>query len=259
MVLDGRRAGAGQTDSLELPENQVHLWVADHRVRWDELDSYAVLLDAGESERASRFRFRKDFRRFVFGHARVRSILALYTGIPPDALHIARRCAICGSEEHGKPYLRAAGAPSPIRFGCSYSDELFAVAVSNGAEVGIDVERVVARFAWREVADTALSAGERALLEELDDDAAAGAFYDLWTRKEAVAKVSGRGLDELTRMDTCEWTSRGDREFELAGRCIGTTLDLPGHAAAVAVEGVRSYEWCEKERPGDLQSLDKGA
>lgn len=256
MVLDGRRAGAGHTDSLELPENEVHLWVADHRVRWDELDSYSALLDPGERERADRFRFRKDFRRFVFGHARLRSILALYSAIPAGTLRIERSCAICGSDDHGKPFLSASEAPSEIRFSCSYSDELFAVAVSSAAEIGIDVERVVPGFDWREVAETALSSGERTRLDDLDDDSAVRTFYEIWTRKEAVSKISGRGLTQLTEMDTTGWTFR-DREFEVARTYAGTTLDLPGHAAAVAAEG-DGYEWLVKAGPGDTHSLDEG-
>lgn len=252
-MLDRRGAVAGQADSLELPENEVHLWVADHRVRRDELDSHIALLDPGERRRADRFRFSKDFRRFVVSHARVRSILGLYSASEPDALEIARRCPVCGSDEHGKPFLLdASGAPSPVRFSYSYSDELVAVAVSNGAEVGVDVERVVPGFAWREVAATALSSRERSLLEGLDGDAAVRGFFGMWTRKEAVSKASGRGLEQLTQMDTRSWTQAESGEFE-AGPWVGKALDLPGHAAAVAAEGRSPYEWVVKETPTTIE------
>ena len=119
-MLDRPRAGEGHAGSLELSENHVHLWVADHRVRTNELDACWALLDADERDRASRFRFHEHFRRFVFGHARLRTILALYSGTSADELHIARRCEVCGPREHGKPFLVAArGEPATIRFSCS--------------------------------------------------------------------------------------------------------------------------------------------
>jgi 4'-phosphopantetheinyl transferase len=259
-VLEARTAEA---DPLELPESQAHLWVADHRVRPDELPAYLALLDAGERERASRFRFHKDYRRFVFGHGRLRMILGRYCAVAPERLVIARRCAVCGSDAHGKPFLvPPSGERSAIRFSCSYSDELVVVGVSNGAEVGVDVERVDDGFAWREVAETALSAGERSILDGAADVAAARAFYGIWTRKEAVSKVTGRGLSQLTEMDTCGWTPRTGGEFEVpagvsGGPLVGKTLDLPGHEAAVAVEGAAAPEWLVKELPAD--ALDRGA
>jgi 4'-phosphopantetheinyl transferase len=276
-VLDDREAEARQADSLELPEERVHLWIADHRVGPDELEASSALLDAAERDRASRFRFPKDFRRFVFGHARVRSILARYSGGRAGALTIARRCAICGLDDHGKPYLLLpSGAPSRIRFSYSYSDQLFVVAVANGAEIGVDVERVVPDFAWREVAETALSSGERSLLDARSakhrlgdaprsDEAAARAFFGIWTRKEAVSKVSGRGLDQLSEMDTCGWTYGGESgEFEVRESSpdrsyVGKVLELPGHEAAVAVEGAFAPEWSVKESPADPRTPDEGA
>lgn len=156
------------------------------------------------------------------------------------------------------------GEASRIRFSCSYSDQLVVVAVSNGAEIGVDVERVVAGFEWRQVAETALSSGERSLLDALDGASAVRGFYEIWTRKEAVSKVSGRGLEQLTQMDTCGWTYGDDGAFEVfeapgdpSG--AGKVLELPGHAAAVALDGVGAREWSVKEVPWDLQPAGRGA
>lgn len=266
---EGSQAESGRSHQntaapLHLPQNEVHLWVADHRVRWDGLETYTALLDDDERRRASRFRFRKDYRRFVYGHARLRLILGLYAGSGAGSLRIARQCGICGSDAHGKPFLlHASGAPSEIRFSYSYSDELIVAALANGTEVGVDVERIVPGFAWREVAETALSSGERSVLDGLDGDAAARRFFEIWTRKEAVSKASGRGLEQVTELDTCDWTHRRGGEFDVvegSGESwAGTALELPGHAAAVAVAGGSAHEWVVKERPAELQRLDKGA
>ncbi|HEV2755337.1 MAG TPA: 4'-phosphopantetheinyl transferase superfamily protein [Actinomycetota bacterium] len=247
-----------------MPEDEAHVWVADHRVDTEELESCIALLDPAERDRASRFRFQKDFRRFVVGHARVRSILGLYSAAPAAGLRIARRCATCGSEDHGKPsLLPSSGGQSKIRFSCSYSDQLVLVAVSNGAEIGVDVERVVAGFDWRQIAETALSPRERARLDALDGDAAVRAFFGIWTRKEAVSKVSARGLDQLTALDTCGWTYEGD-EFEVFESSsepswVGTELEIPGHQGAVAIEGASSYKWSVRQYPAGPRSGEGGA
>lgn len=138
------------------------------------------------------------------------------------------------------------------------------VAVSNGVGIGVDVERVVAGFDWRQVARTALSSGERSLLDALDDDSAVRAFYGIWTRKEAVSKASGRGIDQLTQMDTCGWTYGDDGDFEVLEGTdrrswAGKVLDVPGHAAAVAVEGRSARAWSVREMPSDLRLLGRGA
>jgi 4'-phosphopantetheinyl transferase len=254
-----------QAGSLELPDDQAHLWVADHRVRPDELARHFEVLDEGERESAARFRFHKDYRRFVFGHGYLRVILGQYCGVAPGGLRIARRCAVCGSGEHGKPFLLPdSGATSTIRFSYSYSDELVVVGVSNGVDVGVDVERVDGGFGWREVADTALSPGERSTLEGLDGDAAARAFYGIWTRKEAVSKTTGQGLSQLVEMDTGDWAHRAGGEFEVpAGRpggpSVGRVLDVPEHEAAVAVEGASAPEWVLKQSPAGPRPRDEGA
>ena len=189
-VLNDQGAATGQAVRVEPPEDQVRIWMEDHRVPSDELETSSALVDAGERQRASRFRVRKHCRRFVLGHAHLRSILALYSGGRADALDIARRCGICGSEEHGKPFpLLSSNAPSSIRFSYSYSDQLVVIAVSNGAELGVNVERIVADLAWR-------------------------AFFP---RERAESSL--------------------DRSW------VGKLIELPGHEAAVVVEGASPCAW----------------
>lgn len=86
----------------------------------------------------------------------------------------------------GKPYF----ADSSVQFSLSHSAPLLALAASKNTPVGLDIEKIRphgAGFAARW-----FSAEEQALIAKANDRDAA--LVTLWTKKEAVAKCSGRGL-----------------------------------------------------------------
>jgi 4'-phosphopantetheinyl transferase len=247
---------------------EVHIWVADHRVGESELAACLEVLDPAERDQAGRFRFPKDHRRFVVGHAYLRLILGYYASTDPKSLRIARRCAVCGAEDHGKPYLEPpGGTPSDVRFNPSYSDHVVVVAVARGCEVGVDVERIDPGIGWREIAGYAFSTAERDSLSALDDDSALHAFYRTWTRKEAVSKASGEGLSLLPEMGSYSWDfdapagSFEASDTDRARSWAGHDIDLPeSHMAAVAVSGPASaHEWLVRSIPRDAgESLVAG-
>lgn len=239
---------------------EVHVWVADHRVGESELAACVDVLDPAERDQAARFRFPKDHRRFVVGHAYLRLILGYYASADPKSLRIARRCAVCGAEDHGKPYLEPAGeVPPDLRFNPSYTEHVVVAGVARGSEVGVDVERIDPGIGWREIADYAFSTEERKALAELDDDSALPAFYRTWTRKEAVSKASGEGLSLLPQMESYSWDFGMPRgAFEVSQTdpsrsWAGQDIDLPeSHMAAVAVEGRASdHTWLLRRIPRD--------
>ena len=238
--------------------DEIHVWVVDHRIDSSELAACLEVLDPAERLRASRFRFDRDHRRFVVGHAFLRLILSYYACMDPKGLRIERRCAVCGADDHGKPYLEpTGGVASEVRFSLSYSDRLVVAAVARGSDVGVDVERIDGGIGWREIAQYAFTPEELGSLTALDDDAAVHAFYRTWTRKEAVSKVSGQGLSQLAEMDSYAWTlGLPDGVFEVSPAdpqrsWAGKELDLPdSHLAAVAVEGRASdFSWVVRSIP----------
>jgi 4'-phosphopantetheinyl transferase len=112
-------------------------------------------------------------------------VLSGYGGAAPAQLHITRG-------RYGKPGLAA--PVLPLAFNLSRSGDWFAMAVSNGAAVGVDLEycdmgRDVLRLARRfffplELAELqACAARERV-----------SRFYDYWTLKEAHIKAGGGAL-----------------------------------------------------------------
>ena len=243
---EGSRAGTESSYFMKLPQDEIHIWLVNDEVTQLELSAYESMLDQAERLRASRFHFPADRRRFVVGHGLLRETLSRYRYGHPASLQIARRCALCGGEDHGKPYLLLpTGEPAGVRFSVSYSGELIALAFCDAREIGIDVERTDSEVGWQEIANHMFSSTELRSLAALDGDSASAgrAFYKIWTRKEAVSKASGRGLTHLAGMDTSAWRYTGDGVFEVPQshpepRWVGKDLEPTGpHLAAVAVEG----------------------
>ena len=94
-------------------------------------------------------------------------------------------------EENGKPFFP--GAPG-LHFNLSHSGGL-ALCGAGGAPLGVDVELVRPRRAG--LAKYVLSEAEYAWFQQ--QGGGWGAFYTLWTLKEARVKCTGRGLRQAPR------------------------------------------------------------
>jgi 4'-phosphopantetheinyl transferase len=122
-----------------------------------------------------------------------------------ESATVVRRCARCGSTEHGKPELVVALAAG-WHVSVSSTDGRVAAAVSDEGPVGVDVEAVAA-LARAPVAAVLLHPGERPVDkngrvrsgdDRPGDDEAPGhtarSLAVLWVRKEAALKATGDGL-----------------------------------------------------------------
>ncbi len=165
----------------------VHVWWIDLEPP-DELGEVLwQRLSEEECERARRFRFPEHRRRFVAARGALRSILADYLRLAPGEIRFAYG-------RRGKPSLTERG-DSPLRFNLSHSGSLGVAAITQGREVGVDVERrrelkrpdAIARRFFS--AEENRQLGALATESERDD-----AFFRCWTRKEAYLKALGDGL-----------------------------------------------------------------
>ncbi|HEV2273465.1 MAG TPA: 4'-phosphopantetheinyl transferase superfamily protein [Acidobacteriaceae bacterium] len=179
----------------ELPQkigsDQVHVWSWDLAIIGPDSPAHAALLDPQELERMNRFHFEGDRSRFLLSHANMRRILGGYLGEPPERISLL-------SNRFGKPELSAAEAagrmaPPPLRFNLSHSRTVALLAVSLDVEVGVDVEDI--RPIEPEIAKSFFSAMEISALAQLEGDSWLQGFYHCWTRKEAILKAEGVGLN----------------------------------------------------------------
>ncbi|MFF0436110.1 4'-phosphopantetheinyl transferase family protein [Streptomyces sp. NPDC004327] len=177
---------------------ECHVWTARAVCVAHDL---ALLLDERERRVYESLTEERVRAQYVTAHALLRTVLGEVLDRDPAALSFAQG-------PHGKPYL----ADAPVEFSLSHSGELVAVALSLGAPVGVDVERVPVPSA--ELPLPVLSPAERAAYDLVPEPERAAAFTTYWVRKEAVLKATGEGL----RVDPARLTvAAPDRPARLLG------------------------------------------
>src|SRR6267378_4778040 len=97
----------------------------------DIVRAAAALLSDAERDRARRFVFERDTRRFIVARARLRELLAERLGVRAHQVEFEYGA-------HGKPALSRRFADSDLHFSLSHCDDLAAYAFSTGHAIGID-------------------------------------------------------------------------------------------------------------------------
>jgi 4'-phosphopantetheinyl transferase len=181
-----------------LRRGEVVLWLVSLREPNSTVEAAAQVLSAGEMQRADQFRFLLHRNRFVLAHAALRHILCIYSACPASSIDFI-------VSPHGKPSLvnRNKGETGEIEFNMSHSEDLAVVAVSFGSILGVDVEQVREMPDWRQMARQSFSDAEIAAIERMPPHEASVMFLRFWTRKEALLKAMGTGLqDDLSSFCT---------------------------------------------------------
>ena len=232
--------------SLELRSSEIHVVL----LRLDApLNDATALLDDGERERANRFVFERDRHRYIIAHAGVRTVLGRCLNRSPESLRFT-------AGPRGKPYL--VDAAVDLRFNLSHSGERALLAVSEGQEIGIDIEKhrpieidlLARRF---------FAPAESDALHALDSSDQIPAFFRCWTRKEAFIKAIGDGLFGYP-LDGFEVSVAEDDSPQLLRSCTAdpdavarwriVSLPVePGYAAALAAGAGewRIVRWSEPD------------
>jgi 4'-phosphopantetheinyl transferase len=164
-----------------------------------------TILSPEELERAARFRFELDRIHWSNARSALRTILGAYLRAAPGSLGFSYG-------PYGKPALDA-----NIHFNITHSGAWAMIAVTPGAPVGIDLERI------RDDVEIG------SLLERIGEPAMSGTtaeLFRIWARREARTKAMGRPLMEIPKGDL--------RVVDLnAPDGFAAALALVGHAPRV--------------------------
>jgi len=198
------------TFSLLTPPSahEVHVWQWDLDDCSGEFDRYWEILSTQERERADKFRFERHRRRFVAGRGELRRLLSRYLGLTPKKVTLDY-----GSD--GKPFCTIQPPERTICFNLSHSENAAALAISNGFEVGIDVEKV--RPIEEGMPLEVFSVQERAQFTALPDRERQEVFFESWARKEACLKALGTGFILPPTHFEFDLSIRGDTTPRLVG------------------------------------------
>jgi 4'-phosphopantetheinyl transferase len=165
----------------------VHVWCLALDLPQPTIDFLRASLSANEEARAARYLFDKHRRRFIACRGQVRRILAGY--LSTDASEI---CFSYGAK--GKPALAGPWSDSEIQFNITDSHELALCALGLNRDLGVDLEYIRRPTDFDGLAERFFAPREVDVLRFLPDEQRLQAFFNCWTRKEAVLKAVGIGL-----------------------------------------------------------------
>ena len=184
-ALDGGRSSL--MDPLAPAPGTIACWHVDLEQPDDRVAALTEILADDERERAIRFAFARDRRRFVVTRACLRVLLGAAAGCRAASIRFAYG-------ESGKPSLAGGPAVSPLHFSVSHSRDLAVIALSRHAALGVDVEALRPLPDAANIACRYFTAAEADTIATAPDAERLLTFFLCWTRKEAFAKALGDGL-----------------------------------------------------------------
>jgi len=225
--LDARHS---EGHSHRISKTEVHVCTIDLDRAVQNPNGGDEILTLDEIERASRFRLDLHRNRFLRCRRALRRILANSLRCTPNQIHFQYG-------DHGKPCLDG------LHFNVAHSDGLALIAVSHAGEVGIDVEAV----RWLDDFDALVArffcSRESRLFARLPNELKPVAFFNLWTRKEAILKATGEGIaHSLNRVDVtflpdeppCVLSMPNDNSW--CDWTLKTLAPAPGYIGALAIK-----------------------
>lgn len=212
------------------PPQQTAVAVTCLLAQSERVHAAAAVLSATERQRARRFVFARDRRRFIVARGFLREVLAARLNVEPQSVELA-------VGPGGKPGLAAAFADSHLRFNLSHCDDIAVVAVSHGRDVGVDVEAIRAMPDADDLATRFFSVREQEAYRALDPRDKPLGFFQCWTRKEAFVKALGDGLSyPLDAFDVSLAPGEPACLFRADGWRVESFTPAPRYVAAVVTE-----------------------
>lgn len=218
---------------LQLGTNEVHVWIADLNAAIAHLPTWQPLLAADETARANRFHFSQHRDLYICGRGILRVILARYLNLEPQTIAF-------GYGSHGKPFLSVPNNAS-FQFNLSHSGSLALYIVSQGRDVGIDIEQISRDRSVAEIITRFFTRSEQNYLLGLPPEQQQAAFFRCWTCKEAQLKAHGggiaQGLDCLDLTNMLGTAANFTYYAPWAIVPLALESDWRDYAAAIAVAG----------------------
>ena len=226
------------TGDLKITPSEVHVWRSDCRPDFSSNIDLKKFLSAEESQRAARFHFERDRLCYVASRAALRLLIFHYTGLPPDFQVFDR-------EPKGKPFLANSPLKDRLEFNLAHSHELIVLAFSLNSRVGIDLEFQRTMPRARQIAGRFFSDREKKELDRVPTPHLEEAFFNCWTRKEALAKATGRGLAGfMDKFSVSLAPGQTARLLEIESGLVDNRqwfmesfAPAPGYKAALVLEG----------------------
>lgn len=162
---------------------EVNVFFVDQSKYGNLVGNLTKYLSASEKHKASKYFQFKDRNRYVITRVLLKSILSKFSNKAIDAIEI-------DIDKNKKPFL--VNHPS-IHFNISHSNDYSVIVVSD-TELGIDIEHINPVFDYKEIIPTIFNSQE--IESVLTSTSSKDLFFKYWTRKEAIVKCIGKGIDD---------------------------------------------------------------
>jgi len=205
---------------------RIDVYLFDLNPEEEEVALLCTLLNREERARAERFKAAEHTRRFIVRRARLRQVLAEHSGQAPDKIRYvtgAQGKPAPLSSEDGTPLCDARSAGPALHFNTSSSVDTGLIGVTCAAPLGVDIEQKRELTDRNAVVRRFFSAAEQRDFNSVPEADKCQAFFNAWTRKEAVIKATGEGLrTPLDSFDVTLIPGQSARLLRMTGRGPGT-------------------------------------
>ncbi len=246
----------GTYPNVGLLRDEVHVWCVCLDLMSRYFGDLKRVLSEDEVDRAGRFHFERDRKRFIMTRGMLRTLLGWYLGRNPGEL-----CFSYG--RYGKPALANTSEDFTLDFNVSHSGALALYGITMDRKVGVDIESIRPFKNMEEIVMSMFSKQEKEVFSALPEYMKQEAFFNCWTRKEAYIKAVGRGLSyPLDKFSVSMMPGEPARLLEVEGKqneeCRWALKEIspaPGYVAAVAAE---EHSWHVRFGTGRLEAMNNG-
>lgn len=191
-----------------LEPGEIHIWSATIDERYEKLLTNSFL-SINEKRNAARFTYDIDTYLYSVRHNLLRIIIGYYHNCHPSKIKF-------NSNHYLKPHI--VHPNTNIQFNISASSNRFVAAFCQLQTIGVDIELI------RQIDDIPQLINDYFTKEESDwvnaqtSDKMSSAFFQIWSKKEALIKAIGKGLNiELNKIDVRSDTAivNGERMWHL--------------------------------------------
>jgi 4'-phosphopantetheinyl transferase len=218
-------------EKTEIACVDVQIWSA--YLDQEDSSDFLNLLSVDEKSRAERLKSQHISDNQIISRGILRLLLGKYLNIAPEKIDL-------GTGRFGKPFL-ITPTDSPISFNLAHSGSLALFAFGKAKGIGVDVEKNDETRDFAGISSIVFSIEEQKFLSKSKDPISD--FYSLWTAKEAILKVSGRGFSYPSNKFSVVLTKGIPSEIKIPTELSGGFSSLltsfspaPGYSAAIAVQ-----------------------
>lgn len=171
---------------LNIFHNDVHIWpISLHSLTHKEKELFNLLSEE-EKTRVQNFKFDHLKRNYTLSHGVLRLILSNFLQRPAQKITFS-------FGKYGKPYVK--DNPVSLQFNMSHSHNMAIIALTQNAELGIDIELLKTVQQQDELPLSIFSERELKFYLSLTTSKRKIVFFKSWVCKEAFLKTLGTGLN----------------------------------------------------------------